>query len=62
MNNEGLITAEIFEAATGYPPQDDDLERCNCSRAGEFMHSCCGWNEEKNKPQFSVGPVYLGKL
>ena len=56
-----IITAEYFKEATGREPEKDDLERCNCEYAGHFMHSCCGWNEEYNKPQFEIGPVqYLG--
>jgi hypothetical protein len=46
------ITAEQFEAATGYAPQDDDLERCNCDKAGEPMHIHCGWDRERNLPEF----------
>ena len=60
-SHDGEITAEIFRKATGYYPMQDDLERCNCRRAGELMHSCCGWNDEHNKPQFAVGPVYMEK-
>ncbi len=52
-----IITAEIFEEATGRPPVDDDLERCNCPNAGKLAHSCCGWNVEQNKPQYEVGPI-----
>lgn len=49
------ITAEQFEAATGYPPEDDDLERCNCSEAGQLGHYYCGWCPTHNKPVFSCG-------
>lgn len=56
------ITVEMFEKATGQSPLDDDLERCNCPKAGEILHSCCGWNEEQNLPQFYVGPVFLDNL
>jgi hypothetical protein len=52
------ITAEYFERATGRKPEDDDLERCNCPYAGTIMHTCCGWNEEHNRPQFEVGPIW----
>lgn len=36
------MTEEQFEAATGYPPKNDDLERVNCSRAGSDGHTGCG--------------------
>lgn len=38
-----MITAEKFEERTGYPPEDDDLERCNCEVAGTMGHFMCGW-------------------
>jgi hypothetical protein len=47
-----MITAEQFEDATGHPPQDDDLERCNCPEAGSLMHQYCGWDHERNLPEF----------
>ncbi len=56
------ITAEYFEEATGYPPEDDDLERCNCTKKGTLTHSCCGWNEEANLPQFYIGPSYIDNM
>lgn len=46
------ITAEMFQAATGFAPQDDDLERCNCAKAGEIGHFMCGWNNKRNMPNF----------
>lgn len=36
------VTAEYFRTLTGHDPVDDDLERCNCRKAGEFMHRGCG--------------------
>jgi len=56
------ICRETFIFATGREPQDDDLERCNCSQAGSLMHSCCGWNEEHAKPQFMIGPRVIETL
>jgi hypothetical protein len=47
-----MITAEQFEQATGYAPQGDDLERCNCRKAGQFGHLTCGWNSKTNLPIF----------
>lgn len=52
-----MITREKFIEATGHEPDNDDLERCNCSMAGEVGHYFCGWNHAKNKPQFMTEPV-----
>lgn len=51
-----MITRERFMKATRREPEHDDLERCNCSKAGEIGHFCCGWNEAQELPQFDVGP------
>lgn len=53
------VTAEQFEKATGRPPQDDDLDRCNCPNAGEIGHLLCGWDDHLNLPAFEA--VALGK-
>lgn len=50
------ITREIFIKAVGEEPQNDDLERCNCSQSGEMGHMFCGWNQLKNGPVFIHGP------
>ena len=50
-----MITREQFIAATGRAPQNDDLERCNCPRAGQLGHWGCGWNKARDLPQFMVG-------
>lgn len=50
------ITDKIFKAATGREPENDDLERCNCTQAGETGHYFCGWNTEKNLPRFMTEP------
>jgi hypothetical protein len=46
------IDAKTFKRATGFAPKDDDLERCNCKKAGEITHSMCGWDYERNLPNF----------
>lgn len=51
------ITAEWFRERTGFDPQDDDLERCNCKHAGAIGHLFCGWNDALNKPQFMCEPL-----
>lgn len=60
------ITAEIFKEKTGKDPVDDDLERANCSSAGELGHFHCGWNQEKDLPQSMteafIKPIYQRKL
>lgn len=48
------ITIQEFEKAVGRPPENDDLERCNCPEAGQDGHESCGWNYEDNLPQFLV--------
>lgn len=57
-----MITREKFVEATGREPEQDDLERCNCERAGQIGHLCCGWNALLNMPQFEVGPVGVPDL
>jgi hypothetical protein len=49
------ITAEMFENATGSKPEQDDLERCNCTRTGQHGHMSCGWNHKLNLPVFIAG-------
>ena len=49
------ITAEMFKEFTGREPMDDDLERCNCKKAGKPGHMQCGWNRVLNLPRFEVG-------
>lgn len=46
------ITAEQFKEATGHDHEQDDLERCNCQKAGEIGHQYCGWNYARNLPMF----------
>jgi hypothetical protein len=46
------ISAERYEAAVGHAPQDDDLDRANCSMAGQVGHTQCGWDDERDLPEF----------
>ena len=46
---------EKYKEATGYEPEGDDLERCNCPKEGELCHRQCGWCEEHDKPRFMCG-------
>jgi hypothetical protein len=52
LRKEIMITAEQYEAAVGHPPEQDDLERSNCDKAGQIGHECCGWDHERNLPEF----------
>lgn len=56
-----MITAEIFKAATGHAPVQDDLERANCSKAGETGHYHCGWNLVRNLPRSQTEPFIKPK-
>lgn len=49
------ITAAYFKECTGFDPVDDDLERCNCQKAGESGHRYCGWNHDLKQPVFYGG-------
>ena len=46
------ITEEMYALATGFAPENDDLERCNCPKAGQMRHAWCGWNYRANLPMF----------
>lgn len=48
---ETEITKEIFTKAVGCEPEQDDLERCNCTEKG-IGHLSCGWDYNLNKPVF----------
>ena len=41
-----------FEEDTGCKPVQDDMDRVNCTEAGEIGHTMCGWNDKKNCPMF----------
>lgn len=55
MTSLHTVSAADFEAACGFAPKDDDLERVNCPRAGEIGHSHCGWCLLDDKPRFICG-------
>lgn len=48
------ITAEQFKAAVGREPKDNELAKCNCPTPGKTHHWFCGWDKEKNLPNFMV--------
>lgn len=49
------MNAEQFEQATGFPPDQDDLERANCGEAGKIGHLLCGVCRH-GKPRFICVP------
>ena len=49
------ISRRHFVAATGMEPVDDDLERSNCTKAGQMGHWQCGWDPLHNLPRFMTG-------
>ena len=40
---------------TNEQPTNDDLERCNCKKAGQVGHYSCGICKICNKPRFVCG-------
>lgn len=54
------ITAKHFEKSVGCKPQDDDLTRSNCKETG-LMHSMCGWDIDRDMPNFIPGKAHYLK-
>jgi hypothetical protein len=48
-----VITREKWLEVMGREPENDDLERANCPRAGEPGHFECGWDHEVDEPRFN---------
>jgi len=46
------ITKKLFKEYTGREPENDDLERCNCKKAGLLGHQQCGWCKVRNIPVY----------
>lgn len=55
MNAAPVITAEHFQIRTGHAPEDDDLDRSNCPKAGQIAHTMCGWDSHLDLPVFMTG-------
>ena len=49
------VTAKQFEEMTGFKPEDDDLDRTNCEKAGGITHTMCGVCQKCRKPRFVCG-------
>lgn len=47
-----------FAQKTGRAPEQDDLERVNCSNVGEPGHAACGWCNLHDGPRFQCGCLY----
>lgn len=45
-----MITDVHFKMGTGKWPIQDDLERCNCPKAGQIGHQFCGWSHVYDMP------------
>jgi hypothetical protein len=54
-----VITAEQFRARVGRDPEQDDLQRCNCNKAGDICHYFCGWCRRCDCPRFVCGHYYI---
>lgn len=55
-----MITAERFKSRVKSEPMDDDLDRCNCEKAGTIGHQDCGWCAKHDMPVF-ICPCPYGK-
>ena len=55
MNDRPKITRDIFVAAVGREPMNDELKRANCEHVGEVGHEACGWRWYNNLPRFLCG-------
>ena len=50
-----MITRKQFIQYVGHEPEHDDLERCNCDKAGSSGHKYCGWCDSCKNPRFICG-------
>ena len=53
--NKEEINAGKFKECVGTDPIQDDLERCNCAESGKPGHYQCGWDVERDMPNFIPG-------
>jgi len=47
-----MKTEQDFTEAVGSPPENDDMDRVNCPKAGKAFHFGCGWCDSCNLPHF----------
>ena len=50
-----MITEKEFKEMVGFAPENDDLDRANCDKAGEIGHMFCGICDKHKKPRFICG-------
>ena len=55
------MNAEEFKQKTGCAPEDDDLERVNCPKAGQTGHLNCGWCDKHDHPVFECTETMLSR-
>jgi hypothetical protein len=60
-NPQPMKSVQQFYAATGYTPENDDMDRVNCTEAGNPTHSFCGWCNDHDKPRFICGCMLVVK-
>lgn len=48
-----VMTAEEYERLMGEAPENDDLERVNCEKAGQLGHWMCGTCKRCGRPVFA---------
>lgn len=51
------MTEQEFEKIVGRPPEDDDMDRVNCDRAGKPGHHQCGVCEH-GRPKFTCNECW----
>ena len=52
------ITPQTFYEFVGCIPEHDDLDRCNCDKAGLPGHWLCGWCDAHKRPYFMCSGCY----
>ena len=62
MSGREMITPIQFAQATGFNPEDDDMERVNCDRVGTKGHISCGWCDKHAKPRFLCHCIDLSRV
>jgi hypothetical protein len=51
----GQITRQIYWQRVGRIPEQNDLDRANCTEEGTIGHRSCGWCSTCDKPRFMCG-------
>lgn len=55
---DGDVDEFEFEWRFGHKPEQDDLHRANCVRAGQFGHFICGMCPHHERPRFMCGCLH----